>query len=71
MKLGDRVRDRISGFEGIVIGNAEFLFENPQALVASDSLTSNGLRRDNVWIEHARLELRGFEQQRGFTVVDR
>jgi hypothetical protein len=57
MKLGDRVKDKISRFQGIIIGRGEFLYEQPQALVASDSLTTEGLKRGNEWIEFERLEL--------------
>lgn len=69
MKLGERVRDRISGFEGIVISRAENLHSPPECLVASDSLDSNGVPRANQWFFESRLELKGFEGIKGFTVT--
>lgn len=40
--LGDRVRDRISGFEGIVIGITDWLYQCRRPIVQPSKLTSDG-----------------------------
>jgi hypothetical protein len=42
VQLGDKVRDRISGFEGIVIGITEYLYGCRRPFVQPTTLTSDG-----------------------------
>lgn len=42
IQLGDRVRDRITGFEGIVIGVTDWLYQCRRPIVQPSTLTSDG-----------------------------
>ena len=57
VNLGDKAKDRISGFEGIVIGKAEYLYGCRQVLVAPTKLTKDGKRPDGEWFDEERLEV--------------
>jgi hypothetical protein len=55
-KLGDKVRDRVDGFEGILSGRAEYLYDTVRCLVeapAKDGKTCSS------WIAESRLEVAG------------
>lgn len=52
--LGSTVRDSISGFEGIVIGEAQYLYESPSAQVQPRGL-NNCQPVPAAWIETERL----------------
>ena len=51
IKLGDRVKDTISGFEGIVTGKAEYLYGCMQILVQPESLQENGQPTESRWMD--------------------
>jgi hypothetical protein len=53
-KLGDRVRDPISGFVGIVTGRAEFLYGCVQLSIAPQE-TKDGRVLDTVWLDEDRV----------------
>jgi hypothetical protein len=55
--LGDRVRDRINGFEGIVTGRAEYLFGCRQVLVAPTVLGEHGKVPESCWLDEDRVAL--------------
>lgn len=42
IKLGDRVRDRITGFEGIVIGITDWLYQCRRPIVQPSKLDKDG-----------------------------
>jgi len=51
IKLGDSVKDSISGFEGIAIGKAEYLYGCMQILVQPESLQENGQPTESRWMD--------------------
>jgi hypothetical protein len=55
--LGDKVRDRINGFTGIVTGRAEYLYGCVQVLVAPQKTTKEGKRPDSEWLDEDRVEV--------------
>ncbi len=57
VKLGDKARDTINGFEGIVTGRAEYLYGCVQVLVAPTTLTAEGKCPDSVWLDEGRVEV--------------
>lgn len=58
--LGKLVKDRISGFSGIVTGRSEYLWGCVQYCV-TPKVDKEGLRRDSEWFDEQRLELVGQE----------
>lgn len=56
-KLGDRVRDRINGFEGIVTGAATYLYGCVQVLVAPEKIASDGKIPESCWLDEDRVEV--------------
>jgi hypothetical protein len=57
VNLGDRVKDKINGFVGIVIGSASYLYGCEQILVAPEVLGEHGKRPDAEWIDEDRVEV--------------
>lgn len=55
MKLGDFVRDRITGFEGVATGVANYITGCTQWLVTSKKLKPDGDTVAN-WLDEVRLE---------------
>lgn len=55
MKLGDHVRDKITGFEGIATGVATYITGCTQWLVTSTKLKPDGDTVAN-WLDEVRLE---------------
>lgn len=53
-KLGDQVKDSISGFKGIVVGRAEFLYGCVQLSIAPQE-TKDGRVLDTVWLDEDRV----------------
>ena len=53
--LGDLVRDEVTGFTGVVLGRAQYLYEATTCRVHPRELQENGARRDAPWIEEDRL----------------
>ena len=56
IKLGDKVKDSISGFEGIVTGRAEYLYGCVRVLVQPESLQDDGKLAEDTWIDEQRLD---------------
>jgi hypothetical protein len=54
--LGDRVRDRISGLEGIVIGITDWLYQCRRPIVQPTTLT-DGKPTDSLSFDEPQLEL--------------
>jgi hypothetical protein len=67
--LGDKVKDRISGFTGIALAKSEGLYEATQFRIHSEDLDSTGKVRDGVWIEAERLELLESDKHVGFVHI--
>lgn len=57
IKLGDRVRDEVTGFEGVVLARAEALYEATLCRVHSRSVDDQGNPRVPVWFEEDRLTI--------------
>ncbi len=55
--LGSKVRDRISGTKGMVIGRAEYLYGSPQILFGYTEIDSNGKISSSDWFDEARFEV--------------
>lgn len=55
-ELGENVRDRISGYQGNIIGMATYLYNSTDALVLSGRTDADG-RPVQEWINIGRLEL--------------
>jgi len=55
--LGDRVKDRIDGLTGIVIGRASYLYGCRQVLIAHEKLGEKGERQKGEWLDEDRVEL--------------
>ena len=57
IQLGDRVRDRISGFEGIVVGITDWLYQCRRPIVQPSSLTSDGKPTESQSFDEDQLEI--------------
>ena len=55
IELGSKVRDAISGFEGVVVGRAEYLYGCVQCYVKAKA--SEGKSGDGAWLDEPGLEL--------------
>ena len=56
VKLRDKVKDSITGFEGIVVCRAEYLDGCIRVLVQPSTLTSDGAMLKALWIDESQLE---------------
>lgn len=54
IKLGDRATDKVTGFEGLVTGLVEYLYEKPNALL--EGIDANG-HPISVWVTLDRVKL--------------
>lgn len=63
--LGQKVRDRVSGFEGTVLEQNERLYSNTQLFVVPHRLT-DGKPVSGMWFEVSRVELVENEARMGF-----
>jgi hypothetical protein len=57
VNLGDKVRDRINGFTGIVTGRSVYLYGCVHVLVAPTALPADGKHPDSTWIDEDRVEI--------------
>lgn len=57
VKLGDEVRDKISGFEGVIVARTEYLWGCVQYAVASRRLKDSGEVLDWLWLDVDRVEI--------------
>ncbi len=56
IKLGARVKDKVSGFTGIVTARCEYLSEAPRVLVEAQA-TESGARAAESWYPETRVEI--------------
>lgn len=56
-KLGRTGRDQITGFEGVIMGRAEYLTGCNQLLIAPRELDKDGNRRSGEWFDESRIGL--------------
>lgn len=52
VELGGKYRDVVSGFVGVAIARAEYLYEEPSVLVAAETRQAAA---DSRWIAEARM----------------
>lgn len=66
--LGSKVRDRVSGFKGVVIARAECLYASCQIRVARETCDDSGKLFESIWFEEAQVvvESEGNQQPFGF-----
>lgn len=57
MQHGDRVKDRLTGFEGIVVATAQYMTGCDQALVKPEGLKEDKSMIDACWLDTQRLEV--------------
>lgn len=67
--LGSKVRDKITGFEGIVLGRCEYLFEATALKVYKESVRDNGEEFTPCWIEEGRAEVVETKKHVGFMTI--
>lgn len=58
MKLGQKARDKITGFEGIITGRAEYLTGCTQFALAPKALADGSIRATE-WFDEGRIEVLG------------
>ena len=61
LKLGQKAKDIISGFSGIVLGRATYLTGCSQILLVPTRLNKDGTRPDSQWFDEPRLQAVGRE----------
>lgn len=54
IKLGDRAIDKVTGFEGLVTGLVEYLYEKPGTLLEG---VDNAGQPISIWVASERVEL--------------
>ena len=57
IKLGDKVRDKISGFEGIASGKSTYLNGCFRILIEPMKLRDDGTTLDSVWFDVQQVEV--------------
>ncbi len=57
IRIGDRIKDSISGFAGIATGKCEYINGCRQWLIKPDSLDKDGKMIDGVWIDEQHVEV--------------
>ena len=57
IKLGDKVQDKISDFEGIVSAKCDYLHGTSQLGVTPVDLDKNGKKQDSAWFEEEGLKI--------------
>lgn len=57
IELGDRVRDRLTGFEGIASGKAQYLTGCDRVGITPTTLKENGEVRETVWFDQPWVEV--------------
>lgn len=55
IELNSKVKDKITGYEGVVTGRAEYLTGCIQYLVTAQRLTNDGNIANGEWLDEVRL----------------
>jgi hypothetical protein len=69
INLGDKVKDAVAGFTGIVLARMECLYEATQCRVHPDSLDEEGRIKGCEWFEEDRLIVLGEHVVVGFKEI--
>lgn len=56
-QLGNKVRDVITGFEGIATGHCRYMYGCNQVLITPDRLGSDGKTLNGEWFDDQRVEV--------------
>jgi hypothetical protein len=67
--LGKKARDKITGFEGIIIGKAEYLFGCTQYGLAPEA--KDGKCPESLWFDEGRVEVTGDGVSPESVIVDK
>lgn len=59
LKLGVEAKDKITGFKGIVVGHANYLFGCDRWGVAPKASNKDGKFNDTEWFDEGRIEVVG------------
>jgi heat shock protein HspQ len=54
--LGQHVRDRVTGFRGVVVARIEHLYQSPEVRVQPQSVADNGQPAEATWLNEAQVE---------------
>lgn len=57
MKLGDEVKDELTGYKGILVGITEWLYGCKRAGVVKQTLNKDGKAEETVWFDFDQLKL--------------
>lgn len=57
ISLGSRIKDRISGVKGLVIGRSEFLYSSPRIQMGIAEMDTNGKPNEPYWLDEAQCEV--------------
>ncbi len=58
IQLGQKAKDKVTGFQGILVGRAEYLFGCTQYCMCP-TVDSDGKVRDSQWFDEGRIEVIG------------
>ncbi len=64
IKLGDRVKDSITGFKGIATARAEYLYGCVQVLVQPESIKDGAIVKSQ-WMDEQRLDVKSEAEEGG------
>ena len=62
MNLGERVKDSINGFSGVITARAEYLYGCIRYLVEPQDLDEKGQPKESQWIDEQRLLFRSADE---------
>ena len=57
VRLGDRVKDRITGFSGIVVARTEWLFGCVRLSIQPEKLTKDGKSQDSMCVDEPQCKI--------------
>lgn len=57
VEIGDRIRDKVSGFKGIATGLTEYLNGCRQFLISAEKTENDGKKIDGIWIDEQTLKV--------------
>jgi hypothetical protein len=61
IELGMKCKDKLTGFEGVCVGQAQYLTGCNQVLLVPDHVGEHGKRPDGEWFDDMRIERVGKE----------
>lgn len=57
VSLGDRVRSKLTGFQGVVVGKCQYIQQCDQVLVKPETLDKDGNIRKGEWLDEPWVEI--------------